>query len=47
VAQIRNAGYIAEFSAEDATRTDIDLLVEVYEKAARAGAQILNIPDTL
>ena len=25
----------------------MDLLVEVYEKALTAGAQVLNIPDTL
>ena len=47
VSQIREAWYIAQFSAEDATRTDPDFLVEVYEKAIQSGAQILNIPDTL
>lgn len=47
VSQIRNAWCIAQFSAEDATRTEMDLLLEVYEKASEAGAQILNIPDTL
>lgn len=47
ISQIRDAGCIAQFSAEDATRTELDLLVEVYEKALRSGAQILNIPDTL
>ncbi len=46
VSQIREAWYIAQFSAEDATRTDHDFLIEVYEKALAAGAQILNIPDT-
>ncbi len=36
-----------EFSAEDATRSDIDYLCEVLEAAADAGATILNIPDTV
>jgi 2-isopropylmalate synthase len=35
-----------EFSAEDASRTDIDYLCEVLAAAADAGATILNIPDT-
>ncbi|MGH6628898.1 MAG: 2-isopropylmalate synthase, partial [Burkholderiales bacterium] len=35
-----------EFSAEDASRTDIDYLCEVMAAAADAGATILNIPDT-
>lgn len=47
VSQIREAGCIAQFSAEDATRTDFELLVEVYEKALSSWAQILNIPDTV
>jgi len=36
-----------EFSAEDATRSDRDFLLEVYREAARAGATVLNIPDTV
>jgi 2-isopropylmalate synthase len=36
-----------EFSAEDATRSDIHFLVTVYQAAARAGARIINIPDTV
>ena len=36
-----------EFSAEDATRTDIHFLVTMYQAAARAGARIINIPDTV
>ncbi|HYK97493.1 MAG TPA: hypothetical protein VEU77_03780, partial [Candidatus Acidoferrales bacterium] len=36
-----------EFSAEDATRTDIHFLVTVFQEAARAGARIINIPDTV
>ncbi len=36
-----------EFSAEDATRTDWDFLVQVFSTAAEAGATTLNVPDTV
>jgi 2-isopropylmalate synthase len=36
-----------EFSAEDATRTDLDFLMKIYEAAVDAGASTLNIPDTV
>ncbi|HET8627524.1 MAG TPA: 2-isopropylmalate synthase, partial [Thermomicrobiales bacterium] len=36
-----------EFSAEDATRTDLDYLCRVAEVAVRAGATTLNFPDTV
>jgi 2-isopropylmalate synthase len=36
-----------EFSAEDATRSDIDYLCEVLDAAVAEGATILNIPDTV
>ena len=36
-----------EFSAEDATRSDVDYLCEVFATAIEAGASILNIPDTV
>jgi 2-isopropylmalate synthase len=36
-----------EFSAEDASRSDIDYLTDIFETAAEAGATILNIPDTV
>jgi 2-isopropylmalate synthase len=36
-----------EFSAEDATRSDIDYLVEVVNAAIRAGADVINLPDTV
>jgi 2-isopropylmalate synthase len=35
------------FSPMDATRTDFDYLVEVVSTAADAGADIVNIPDTV
>ena len=36
-----------EFSAEDATRTDLDFLRTVYKTAEKCGADRLNIPDTV
>ncbi len=36
-----------EFSAEDATRSDWEFLVEIYTRAVDAGATTLNIPDTV
>ncbi|MFA5331352.1 MAG: 2-isopropylmalate synthase [Methanoregula sp.] len=42
-------GYVDKcmFSPMDATRTDPDYLVEVCRTAAKAGATIINIPDTV
>jgi 2-isopropylmalate synthase len=42
-------GYVddVEFSAEDATRSDRDYLVEVFSVALDAGASTLNVPDTV
>ena len=36
-----------EFSAEDASRTDVDYLLKVYEAVVGAGASTVNIPDTV
>jgi len=36
-----------EFSAEDASRTDTDFLLQVYEAVVGAGASTVNIPDTV
>ena len=36
-----------EFSAEDATRSDINYLCEVLDAAVDAGASVLNVPDTV
>jgi len=36
-----------EFSAEDATRSDVDYLCEVFAVAVEEGATILNVPDTV
>jgi 2-isopropylmalate synthase len=36
-----------EFSAEDASRTDVGYLLQVYEAVVEAGASTVNIPDTV
>lgn len=36
-----------EFSAEDATRSDVNFLLDVVKAAVNAGANIINIPDTV
>lgn len=36
-----------EFSAEDATRSDLDFLIEVVTVAIQAGARTINLPDTV
>lgn len=36
-----------EFSAEDATRSDVPFLIEVYQAAVEAGASVINVPDTV
>jgi 2-isopropylmalate synthase len=35
------------FSAMDATRTETDYLIRVFQAAANAGATIINVPDTV
>jgi 2-isopropylmalate synthase len=36
-----------EFSAEDASRTDTEFLLEIYQAVVEAGASTVNIPDTV
>jgi 2-isopropylmalate synthase len=36
-----------EFSPEDASRTELEFLAEVVEKAIEAGATTINVPDTV
>jgi 2-isopropylmalate synthase len=36
-----------EFSAEDATRSDLSFLCDIAETAVRAGATTINLPDTV
>ncbi|NDB32852.1 MAG: 2-isopropylmalate synthase [Nitrosopumilaceae archaeon] len=40
-------GLQVEFSAEDATRTDRDFLKHVFSEVAKAGADRIDIPDTV
>ena len=47
VAYARNLCGEVEFSAEDASRTDIDFLCKSFETAIAAGATVVNIPDTV
>ena len=44
---IKERGLKVEFSAEDATRTELDYLIEVYKNAVDAGADRINVPDTV
>ena len=45
----RARGYTpnVEFSAEDATRSDVDYLCKIFEGVIDAGATTINIPDTV
>ena len=36
-----------EFSAEDATRSDWDFLCRIFSETIKAGATVINIPDTV
>jgi 2-isopropylmalate synthase len=36
-----------EFSAEDASRTELDYLLTAYDEAIGAGASVINVPDTV
>jgi len=47
VKQARSLVPEVEFSAEDAGRSDIDFLCRVVEAVIKAGARIINIPDTV
>jgi 2-isopropylmalate synthase len=47
VRMARNYADEVEFSAEDATRSDVDYLCEVFAAAVDEGATILNVPDTV
>jgi 2-isopropylmalate synthase len=47
VTQARGSCDDVEFSAEDATRSDWDFLVQVFSAAIAAGAATCNVPDTV
>ena len=38
---------VVQWSAEDASRTELDFLAEIVEKVIQAGANVINIPDTV
>lgn len=44
---IKDHGIIAEFSAEDATRTEFEYLKEVYQAVESAKVDYINVPDTV
>ncbi len=43
----RDHGLRVEYSPQDATRTDMNYLIEICKAAEDAGAEMLNIPDTV
>jgi 2-isopropylmalate synthase len=47
VAYARERADEVEFSAEDATRSDVDFLAAVCRTAIAAGATVINLPDTV
>ena len=47
IGHVRKHSDLCMFSAMDATRTDWDYLIEVFQTAADAGATIINVPDTV
>ncbi len=47
VSYARERFEVVEFSPEDATRTELDYLLEVVQTAVDAGATYINIPDTV
>src|SRR5882724_2721594 len=47
VSLARECAQEVEFSAEDATRSDVEYLCEVLATAVAAGATVINVPDTV
>ncbi|MBS3814978.1 MAG: 2-isopropylmalate synthase [Hadesarchaea archaeon] len=47
VEKAKDQGVVVEFSAEDATRTSLDYLKEIYQAVEEAGADRINVPDTV
>ncbi|MEM4198950.1 MAG: 2-isopropylmalate synthase [Nitrososphaerota archaeon] len=43
----KSRGIVVHFSAEDATRSDPDFLMHIYKSVRDAGADSLDIPDTV
>lgn len=47
VSRCADTGAEVEFSAEDATRTDVGFLQEAFALAVECGATVVNVPDTV
>lgn len=47
VSYAKSHGVVVEFSAEDSTRSDTEFLGQVYRTAEDAGADRINVPDTV
>ncbi len=47
VSYIKDHGVSCLFSAMDATRSDLDYLVRIFTEVEEAGADVINIPDTV
>lgn len=47
VEYVKSYGVECEFSCEDATRTSIDRLIKFYKAVVEAGADVINVPDTV
>ena len=43
----KDHGVVVEFSAMDATRTDLGYLKQIYQATVEAGADRINVPDTV
>jgi len=44
---VKEHGFLCMFSAMDATRTRLEFLIDLLKTAEEAGADILNVPDTV
>lgn len=47
VEYVKSHGLECEFSCEDATRTEINRLLKFYNAVCDAGAEVINVPDTV
>jgi len=47
VARARRFTDDVEFSAEDASRSDVEFLCRIFDAAIAAGATVINVPDTV
>ncbi len=47
VKKVAESGHKVRFTAEDATRADLDILIEICHAAVDAGADRISLPDTV